>query len=55
MYSRHYSSIMGLKFTELQLTFNPEARLERLALLSALGYDKNNILVRIYKILSFTK
>lgn len=30
---------MGSKFSELQLTYNPEARLERLALLLALGYD----------------
>ena len=39
MYRRHHSSTMGSKFSELQLIYNPEARLERLALLSALGYD----------------
>ena len=38
-YRRHNTSIMGSKFSELQLTYNPEARLERLALLLALGYD----------------
>ena len=39
IYRKYDTSLTGCKMSEKKLSFAPEARMERLAILAALGYD----------------